>query len=407
MAKKNNKKNDRKQNIKTDTKLSVYVEEPAAPSEKTFFAYGSPEIHNPDFYKAYNELLTPEKSNPTFTTFKERLDAAKKSGTYEYSSLYNSSGSRMHKPIAYHTNWAIKLESDMVDNQKKLNKQIDRSLLLGGIVIFGLVGFVVLAYLVELFIQISKHNSTLAKWFLILIVEALIVFIIIKMYNKYRPKHRAKKLIETNPYYQMASELLFIPSYRVQLDYPTKRIDSNYRRYKNNIELEWKVSSHDFITDTFFRLEPFDCRFPDYGVFRFFIEIKYEPCFPDYPELLSIEKQIRGLHFIAKDEDKPKARIGLYKAQIRDRIKELIKDRIPNMVVTNIVIAVGVLNHNFKSKDKNANYDHSFKDTYKDPVWKTASWREMIKKKDVQKDTPKDNKIIPAKDIENTDPPVL
>ena len=77
------------------------------------------------------------------------------------------------------------------------------------------------------------------------------------------------------------------------------------------------------------------------------------------------------------------------------------------MVVTNIVIAVGVLNHNFKSKDKNANYDHSFKDTYKDPVWKTASWREMIKKKDVQKDTPKDNKIIPAKDIENTDPPVL
>ena len=404
MAKKNKWKNDRKQNIPTDTKLSVFVEDPEAPSEKVFFDYGSKEIHNPDFYKAYNELLTPEKKYPTFTTFKERL-AAEKDGINEYSPSFKSQLDSYRAPIqrkiAYHTNWALKADTRKAYTIRSCREQIDRTFLILS------AGFVILSYILEIIYAYSVHNSTGAKWLIIILFEAVIIFVAVKLYNKYRPAYKVKKLIKANPYYLMASELFFMRSALVQFEYPTKRIDSNYRKYKNSIELEWKVSSHNFITDTFFRLEPFNCKFPDYGVFRFFIEIKYEPCFPDYPELLSIEKQIRGLHFIAKDEDKPKARIGLYKSQIRDRIKELIKDRIPNMVVTNIVIAVGVLNHNSKNKDKNAYYDHSFKDTYKDPVWKTASWREMIKKKDDQKDTPKDNKIIPAKDIENTDPPVL
>ena len=408
MAKKNNKKSQN-QNNKTATQLSVFVEEPVtSPDIKEPFDYGTKEIHNPDFYNAYNELLTEEKKYPSFSTFKNRLEEVKGNRKYEYTSSFRSQLDSYRAPIqrkiAYHTNWALKVDTRKTNIIRTCREQIKRAII---VLWIGFIFLVILISFLDMIISYSKEYSRFSKWVLIAILEVIVIFISVKLYNRFMPAHKAKKLIETNPYYQMASELLYIPSYKVQFEFPTKRIDSNYKRYKNNIELEWNVSSHNFITDTFFRFEPFNCRFPDYGFFRFFVEIKYEPCFPDYPELLSIEKQITGLSFISKNNDKPKASIGLFKSQIRDRIKELIKDRIPKMVVTNIVIAVGVLNHNPKNKKDNYVYDSSFKDTYKDPVWKTASWREMIRKKDNSKDDPKDNKIIPAKDIENTDPPVL
>ena len=405
MAKK--KENAQKQNISTDTKLSVFVEDPGIYHREEFFEYGSKEIHNPDFYKAYQELLTPEKRYPTFTTFKDRLEAEKKKGIIEYSPSFKSQldsyRSPLKKRIAYHTNWAIKVDTRKTDIQKTCKEHIEDAFI---ILFFAFIGFVVLAYIADLLFNMSKHDPSSAKWFFIIIVEAVIIFFSIKLYNRFKPIRNAKKLTKINPYYMMADDLLYIESRKVQFEFPTKRIDSNYRKYKNNIELEWKVSSHNFITDTFFRFKAFDCRFSNYGDFRFFVELKYEPCFPDYPELLSIEKQVSELKFIDKVDDKPKARITLYKTKIRDTINELIKERIPKMVVTNIIIAVGVLSHNPKSRKDN---------DFPVELWRNASWRKMIRKDEnniddnIEDDISdnKDNKIIPAKNIENTEPPVL
>lgn len=167
---------------------------------------------------------------------------------------------------------------------------------------------------------------------------------------------------DVHPYVRLCNNLVFMEDKGINFAYPTKKIDENYKRYKEQIEAEWKLTSHKFITNRFFRMKAFDCRFPNYNHYRFFVEVKYDDCFPDYPELINIEKQLEFLPFIPKDDIRPKASLANYKSMLKKKVAELIAERIPKMKVREIIVSAGCTRHNSTPKPKKfkANSDKPF-----------------------------------------------
>ena len=137
---------------------------------------------------------------------------------------------------------------------------------------------------------------------------------------------------------------------KVQFQFPTKKIDEEYKRYKNEIDKEWAISSHNFFTNRFFRFKSYICYFSKYGRYKFYVEVKYQDCFPDYPELINIEKQLENLPFIPKDDENPKPSIANYKSMVKKKVAELISERIPKMVVEDIIVSAGCTGHSNPKK---------------------------------------------------------
>lgn len=294
-------------------------------------------ILNYDFYNAYRNTLTDDKKFSTFSALSTRIENLKKEH-FEYMVQQPSSG---------------RLSRRLQQEENKLKKSsIKLTVELAFIfTVIGLLLFILLFAFLDALLDLKK-NSGIWKFLAVGVLEAGIIYAVYKCFTGKKTKKKLKELADTQPYYKLALDLHFVEARHIQFDFPTKRIDGNYRRYKNNIELEWKASSHDFITDMFFRMKAFDCFFPNYGHMRFFVEIKYESCFPDYPELIGIEKQLEFLPFIPKDEYRPKAKIQHYKTLIRENVLQLINTRIPKMKVRDIVVAVGILEHNTKKPEQ-------------------------------------------------------
>ena len=154
--------------------------------------------------------------------------------------------------------------------------------------------------------------------------------------------HQLALLQESNNYYALCKDLTFAESDRISYRFTTRKIDSSYPSLYADIDKEWKETSHNFITDESFRLAPFNYSFGKNSKYRFFVEIKYEPCFPDYPALLGLEQSMERLCLISKEDLNQGKKYKNYKMQVRDCVSGYIKERIPALKVKEINVAIGL-----------------------------------------------------------------
>lgn len=205
--------------------------------------------------------------------------------------------------------------------------------------IFLLAGLII-NFIIEIF-KPSEEDVDLFTKVLKFILKELVLIGIIVVISKINSHRKNKKLLESHPYYELGKNLTMTDAARVTLTYPTKRIEENYKKYKSIIVEEWRITSHDFITNRWFRMKPFEYDFPKYGRYVFYVEVRYKSCFPDYPALISIEDELERLSFLPGDDERLKMPLADYKSMIKKRVKELIEERIPAMEVEEICVEAG------------------------------------------------------------------
>lgn len=332
--------------------LNTKFDNPFVDNSKFYKDFYKPRpILNYDFYNAYREYREMEK--------KYSPDLFLNSSNYGSYELYKLS---KNYPYRKRPSRSVERESDKVS--KELKHWLWFECILTGIaVIFVLI--IIIFFIYSIF-QIDS-DSTISK-FVKFLLEAGVIFGIVMLIRWARNKERFNKLKDdfndtrrnigdktpdVHPYLRLCNNLVFLEDKGISFVYPTKKIDENYKKYKSHIEAEWEISSHKFITNRFFRMKVFDCHFPNHNHYRFFVEIKYNDCFPDYPELINIENQLEFLPFIPKDDTKPKASLANYKSMIKKRITELIAERIPKMQLKEVIVAAGCTSHNSTPKSKN------------------------------------------------------
>jgi hypothetical protein len=182
-----------------------------------------------------------------------------------------------------------------------------------------------------------------AKFLIIAGIEALLLFIVIKFVKGKRTRKNRiiKELKNNHPYYKLCDNLHYYSIRHTNILYPVNKIEKRYRKSKKAIEKEWAKYSTNSFTGILYRFKPVNV-YVDYCnlFYRFFIEIDYKECFPNYPELQIIEKQTESFILDLGSDFADDKVILEYKKQIRDFISRLLSDRIPDMKVTDISIAI-------------------------------------------------------------------
>lgn len=176
----------------------------------------------------------------------------------------------------------------------------------------------------------------------IAILEVILLVMIIRIFKKRRIKksQEIKTQKSNHPYYNICDNLHYYSIRFTHILYPVNQIEEKYRKSKKAIEKEWTKYSENAFTNILFRFKPINVYVNfDYKL-RLFIEIDYKECFPDYPELLNIEQQTEPfiqnlLSYYRYDEP-----IYPYKTRIKDYITELLSDRMPDMIVKDITVAI-------------------------------------------------------------------
>ena len=202
--------------------------------------------------------------------------------------------------------------------------------------VYGTMSFLVLAFV----FQVCSDFPSVAKILVIAGIEALLLFALFKIVeNKLiKKKRNIKKLKDKHPYYKLCKDLHYFNSNN-HLLHPVSEIEETYKESKIWIEKEWTDYYANSFSNTLFRFKPINVFVNNDYYFRFFIEIYYMDCFPDYPELLNVEQQIdnfiRKLIYDYKNDEI----IPIYKNQIRDYIAGHLSKRLPNMVVEDIAVA--------------------------------------------------------------------
>ena len=279
---------------------------------------------------------------------------------FEFFNIFHECNKKKKDNDAYYSFDLYKIEKNYPSKKRKykraeeLSKDVDKIsreitfLTVLSIVpaVFGLAITVVL--IINLLVEIFKPSGEDVNLFtriLKFVLKEIVLVGIIFAISKISSWQKHKRMLESHPYYELGKNLTMMDASRVTLTYPTKRIEENYRKFKSIISEEWRITSHDFITNRWFRMKPFEYDFPRYGRYIFYVEVKYKSCFPDYPALISIEDELQWLSFLPKDDDRVKMPLSDYKSMIRKRIKELIDERIPAMEVEEISVEAGCTGH--------------------------------------------------------------
>ena len=210
------------------------------------------------------------------------------------------------------------------------------------LVVPGFSLFILVQFLFELSTGIEYYFPGFIKGALILITEVMLNILAYKFLKKRYRKKQLASLQENNDYYALCKDLTFAESERISYRFPTRKIDSSYPSLYADIDKEWKETSHNFITDESFRLAPFNYSFGKKTKYRFFVEIKYEPCFPDYPALLGLEQNMERLCLLSKEDLNPGKKYKNYKMQVKDYVSGYLRDRIPALKVKEINVAIGL-----------------------------------------------------------------
>ena len=363
MSRRSNKKNNR-----------INRPVPVAPQEDTWDYVGE-DLNDGSHFGIYNDYKErPILNYDFFNTYLEYRELEKR---YSSKSIIATAGLdnyelyklKMNYPLSRREKNKIMKTAELLEKTDKLLKK--GKLELGCLSIFA--AMVICIVFAGLFIEIIKNVSddSLAPLagLVMFLLEAGTVFLLIMLLKWLRNKGKFNRLKDefdynkknigdntpnVHPYYRLCNNLVIMEDRDINLVYPTKTIDEKYKKCKSYIEEEWRITSHKFITNRFFRMKAFDCHFPNFNHYRFFVEVKYEDCFPDYPELINIEKQLEFLPFIAKDDIRPKASLSNYKSMIKKRVTELINERIPNMKLREVIVASGCTSHNTVHKGKNS-----------------------------------------------------
>ena len=210
------------------------------------------------------------------------------------------------------------------------------------LVIPGFSLFILIQFLFELSTGIEYYFPGFIRGALIIIAEVILNILAYKFLKKRYRKKQLAQLQESNNYYALCKDLTFAESDRISYRFTTRKIDSSYPSLYADIEKEWKETSHNFITDESFRLAPFNYSFGKNAKYRFFVEIKYEPCFPDYPALLGLEQNMERIYIISKEDLNAGKKYKNYKMQVKDYVSGYIKERIPALKVREINVAIGL-----------------------------------------------------------------
>lgn len=173
----------------------------------------------------------------------------------------------------------------------------------------------------------------------ITITEVVLLVLLIKIFKKRKIK-KSHKLKYDHPYYDISDGLHYYSIRFTDILYPANKIEEKYRKSRKAIEKEWNKYSINAFTNIMFRFKPIAID-TDYNYyFRLFIEIDYKECFPNYPELLIIEKQTESFIHELFSGYQYDDMIQGYKKQLENYISKLLSERIPDMDVKDIRIAV-------------------------------------------------------------------
>ena len=355
MSKKSNKKNkhiDRPVPVATQDDYQDFAGEDR--NDGSHFGpyndYKTRPILNYDFFNAYQEYRELEKR-------------------YSSKSIIETVGWDNYELYKLKMNYPLsRRERNKIRKSSKLSEETDElikkgKLELGCLMIF--VAIFICIVFAGLFIEIIKNVSddslALLAGLVMFLLETGTIFLLVMLLKWFRNRKEFSRLKDefdynqktigdntpnVHPYFRLCNNLVIMEDRDINLVYPAKTIDEKYRKCKSYIENEWRITSHKFITNRFLRMKAFDCHFPNYTHYRFFVEVKYDDCFPDYPELINIEKQLEYLPFIPKDDIRPKASLANYKSMIKKYVTELINERIPQMNVREVVVAAGCTAHN-------------------------------------------------------------
>ena len=178
------------------------------------------------------------------------------------------------------------------------------------------------------------------------LIILLLIFWKIRKLLKIQKDKKFEQLKEYHPYYRLCSKIKYkyFDDYVEFLKIPVSQIEDKYIDYEDDIESAWDNSSGEFITNRFFRFKPIEGISKQFGHYRFFIEIDYEDCFPDYPELVNIEQHFNPDEYESGDAEKI-INISDFKNIIKDSISNMITERIPGMKLEDIKIAAVFINH--------------------------------------------------------------
>ncbi len=309
-------------------------------------------ILNYDFYNAYLEYKELEKRYSSTSIIE--------SGGLDNYELYKL---KMNYPLS-------RRERNKLKKNKERSEEIDKLLKKGslelGCMMFIAAVFICIVF-AALFIEIVKNISDdrLAPLagFVMFLLETGTIFLLIMLLKWARNKKKFNKLKtefdqnkrtigddtpNVHPYFRLCNNLTFMSGSGINIVYPTKTIDEKYKKSKYYIEQEWKITSHKFITDRFFRMKVLDFQFPDRNHYRIFVEIKYEECFPDYPELINIENQLETLSFNLDEYENTARSLSDFKSMIKRQVTVLIRERIPEMKLKEVIVAAGCIGKNNK-----------------------------------------------------------
>lgn len=190
--------------------------------------------------------------------------------------------------------------------------------------------------------------ATFVKVLAVIGFEALLIYFFIKIFKKRyirKLKNRKntkniKKLKNNHPYYKLCDDLHYYSIRFTNILHPVNKIEETYKKNRKGIEKEWTKYSENAFTNILFRFRPIKIN-TDYNYFfRLFIEIDYKECFPNYPELLNIEQQTLPFIYGLFNDCCYDNMIPGYKKQIENYISNLLSERIPDMEVKDIKIAV-------------------------------------------------------------------
>lgn len=365
-----------KRNRKNNKNRKTYKPVPVAPQDEyqdDYQDYEGEDLNDGSHFGPYNY----HKDRPilNYDFFNAYLEYRELEKRYSTKSIIETAGLDNYELYKLKMNYPLnRRERNKIKKSSELSKETDNllkkgKLELGCLMIFAAV-FICIVF-VSLFIEIIKNISddSLAPivGLFMFLLETGTIFLLVMLLKWFRNRknfNRLKDEFDNNkktigdntpnvhPYYRLCNNLVIMEDRDINLLYPTKTIDEKYRKFKSYIEDEWRITSHKFITNRFFRMKAFDCHFPNYTHYRFFVEVKYEDCFPDYPELINIEKQLEFLPFIPKDDIRPKASLANYKSMLKKRVTELINERIPKMIVREVVVAAGCTSHNTVHRGK-------------------------------------------------------
>ena len=290
-------------------------------------------IQNFEFFSIFNECKKRNKG-----LFADQSSASSSSFSYDLYKMEKNYPSPKRKRRS---------TEELYKSTEKLSRQLWIDIAICAIpmaVCIFLFAGLIINFVIEIFKPADETVDLFTKIFKFVLREIVLIGIII-LITKINSWRKNTKRLESHPYYELCKNLTMTDASKVTLTYPTKRIEESYRKYKSIISEEWRITSHDFITNRWFRMRPYEFDFPNYGRYIFYVEVKYKSCFPDYPALISIEDEIGYLSFMAKDDHRAKLPLSDYKNMIRNRVKELISERIPDMEVEEVCVEAGCTGH--------------------------------------------------------------